>query len=181
MSKIFIKIRGKDYEVKENEPVDILIPEYNIIITDTVFEPNVVIWSNVNIYGAYIGANTKIGAFVEIRKGVKIGKNVKIEPFVFIPEGVTIEDCVFLGPNVTFTNDLWPRSCEKDGTLKQDYEIVSTLVKRGASIGAQSVIKCGITIGERAMIGLGSVVTKDVPPDALVYGDYARIKGKIID
>ena len=172
----YVLIRGEKKEIPDNTPVDILIPEYNIIVKDTVFGDGVVIWSNVNIYGAEIGAETKIGAFVEIRKGVKIGEKVKIEPLVFIPEGVTIEDCVFLGPNVVFTNDLFPRSCKEDGSLIEDYEIVPTLVKRGAAIGASSVIKCGITIGENALIGLGSVVVDDIPPGTLVYGEKARVR-----
>ena len=172
----YILIRGEEREIPKSKPVDILIPEYNIIIKDTIFGDGVVIWSNVNIYGAEIGAETKIGAFVEIRKGVKIGNKVKIEPFVFIPEGVTIEDCVFLGPNVIFTNDLFPRSCLGDGSLIEEYEIIPTTVKRGAAIGASSVIKCGITIGENALIGLGSVVVNNVPPNTLMFGEKAKVR-----
>ncbi len=113
-----ILIRNEKKEIDLKEKVSLHIPEYNIIITESKLNPNISIWSNVNIYGATIGKNTKIGAFVEIRKGVKIGNNVKIEPFVFIPEGVTIEDCVFVGPNVCFTNDLYPKSCKEDGSPK---------------------------------------------------------------
>ncbi len=176
---MYIYIRGEKYNIEAGKSTDIHIPDYNIIVSNTVFGQGVVIWSNVNIYGAYIGENTKIGSFVEIRSGVKIGKNVKIEPFVFIPEGVIIEDCAFIGPNVTFTNDTIPFACNEDGTLKQEYEIVHTYVKKGASIGAQSVIKCGITIGEHALVGLGSVITRDVPQKAVVYGEHAKIRREI--
>lgn len=175
----YINIRGKKKKIQTNKPQNILIPEYNIVVKDTVLGEGVTIWSNVNIYGAKIGENTKIGAFVEIRKGVEIGKNVKIEPFVFIPEGVIIGNCVFLGPNVTFTNDVFPRSCNEDGKSIQDYEITPTEVKDGASIGAQSVIKCGITIGENALIGLGSTVVDNVPKEAIVYGEKAKIRRKL--
>lgn len=170
----FINIRGEKRTIDNRKPQDLIIPDYNIVIKDTVFGQGVTIWSNVNIYGAQIGDNTKIGAFVEIRKGVKIGRNVKVEPFVFIPEGVTIGDCVFLGPNVVFTNDVYPRSCNKEGKLIEEYEITPTEVRNGASIGAQSVIMCGVTIGENALIGLGSTVMNDVPADAVVYGEKAK-------
>ena len=172
----YIDIRGKRREIETGEPQDILIPEYNIIIKDTILGDGVTIWSNVNIYGATIGENAKIGAFVEIRKEVCIGKNVKIEPMVFIPEGVTIGDYVFLGPNVVFTNDVFPRSCTESGELITEYKITPTTVKDGASIGAQSVIMCGITIGENALIGLGSTVMKDVPANAVVYGEKAKLR-----
>lgn len=174
MGKIII--RGKDYEVSNTEPVDIFIPEYNIIIKNTILGRDVLIWSNVNIYGAEIGDETKIGAFVEIRKGVKIGKRVKMEPLVFIPEGVIIEDCVFLGPNVVFTNDLYPRSCEEDGSLIQEYHITETIVRKRAAIGAGSVIRCGVEIGENSIIGAGSVIIDNVPPNSIFYGDKARFR-----
>jgi acetyltransferase-like isoleucine patch superfamily enzyme len=176
MAKDIIFIRGKPREIEVGKPVDVLIPEYNIIITDTQFERGVSIWSNVNIYGAYIGENTKIGAFVEIRKGVRIGKNVKIEPFVFIPEGVKIGDCVFIGPSVTFTNDLYPVSCTEEGELVTDYNIVETIVENRASIGAGVTVRCGVKIGKNALIGVGSVVVEDVPPYGVVYGEKARVR-----
>ncbi|MAG08702.1 N-acetyltransferase [Candidatus Woesearchaeota archaeon] len=137
-----------------------------------IFHPGLV-----NLYGCVIGSDCKIGTFVEIRKDVKIGDNVKIQAFVFIPEGVNIEDGVFIGPHVCFVNDKYPRAINKDGSLKspEDWETVKTFVKKGASIGANSTILCGITIGEGAMVGAGSVVTKDVPPKALVVGNPARI------
>lgn len=134
----------------------------------------------VNIYGCEIGDGTKIGTFVEIRKDVKIGKNVKIQAFAFIPEGVTIEDGAFIGPHVCFINDKYPRAINDDGTLKQpdDWEVTSTLIKKGANIGANATIICGITIGENATVGAGAVVTKDVPPGVIVVGNPARILKK---
>lgn len=171
-----ILIRGREQWVPKGKPVTLHLPEYNILITDTVLGEGVSLWSNVNIYGAEIGPETKIGAFVEIRKGVRIGRRVKIEPFVFIPEGVTLEDCVFVGPNVIFTNDPYPRACDPEGNLIQEYEIVETLVKQGASIGAGAVIRCGITVGESALIGAGAVVVEDVPPRGIVYGPKATLR-----
>ena len=131
----------------------------------------------VNIYGCRIGDNCKIGTFVEIRKDVIIGDNVKIQTFVFIPEGVTIEDGVMVGPHVCFTNDKYPRAINTDGSLKgpEDWEITETLVRKGVGIGANATILCGIEIGEFAMIGAGAVVTKDVPPHAVVAGNPAKI------
>lgn len=134
----------------------------------------------VNLYGCKIGDNTKIGTFVEIRKDVIIGNNVKIQAFVFIPEGVTIEDGVFIGPHVCFTNDKYPKAINEDGTLKNphDWKIVKTLVKKGANLGANSTILCGITIGEYATVGAGAVVTKDVPNNVTVIGNPAKILNK---
>ena len=175
----FIRIRGENREVDTGKPQDLLIPEYNIVISNSILSEGVTIWSNVNIYGAMVGENTRIGAFVEIRKGVKIGKNVKIEPFVFIPEGVEIGDCVFLGPNVVFTNDIYPCSCDESGELKEEYNITSTIIKDNVSIGAQSVIKCGVTIGEGSLIGLGSTVTENIPSGVLVYGEKAKVRRRL--
>jgi acetyltransferase-like isoleucine patch superfamily enzyme len=175
----FLNIRGEKKKFDTGKPLNLLIPEYNIVIKNSVLGDGVTIWSNVNIYGAEIGENTRIGAFVEIRKGVKIGRNVKIEPFVFIPEGVRIGDCVFLGPNVIFTNDIYPESCDERGKLKEEYKITPTIVEDSVSIGAQSVIKCGITIGKGALIGLGSTVTDDIPKRVIVYGEKARIKRRL--
>lgn len=121
---------------------------------------------------AKIGRNCNIGKGVYIDTEVKIGNNVKIQNFVSVYRGVKIEDDVFIGPSVTFTNDLYPRAF-----IWGEDKIIPTLVKRGASIGANSTIICGITIGEYAMIGAGSVVTRDVPPFGLVYGNPARLKG----
>ena len=173
MPEIFV--RGKKQKIPDG-PTDLLIPEYNIVITDTKIGEGTVFWSNINIYGCEIGKECKIGAFVEIRKGVRIGNRVKIEPFVVIPEGVTIEDEVFIGPGVIFTNDRYPYSVHPDGSLITDYEITPTLVKRRASIGSGSTILCGVTIGDGTMIGIGSVVVEDVKPGAVVYGEKARFR-----
>jgi acetyltransferase-like isoleucine patch superfamily enzyme len=126
----------------------------------------------VNLYGCDIGDGCNIGAFVEIRKTVKVGKNVKIQAFAFIPEGITIEDGVFIGPHVCFTNDYYPAAVNPDGSPQtaDDWELTPTLVKQGASIGANATILCGVTIGEHALVGCGSVVTRDVPPYAIVAG-----------
>lgn len=154
-----------------------------MIMKDTKLGKNVKIFHPelVNLYGCKIGDNTKIAAFVEIRKSVKIGKNVKIQPFVFIPEGITIEDGVFIGPGVCFINDKYPRAINPDGSLKKDsdWKITPTLVKKGASIGAGATILCGITIGENSMIGAGAIVTKNVPPNMILVGSSARILKKL--
>jgi acetyltransferase-like isoleucine patch superfamily enzyme len=140
----------------------------------TVYHPDLV-----NLYGCEIGNGSKVGAFVEIRKGVSIGRNVKIQAFAFIPEGVTIEDGVFIGPHVCFTNDKYPRAVNLHGELlgADDWEVVPTRVSVGASIGANATIICGTTIGEHAIVGAGSVVTRDVPPYAIVAGVPARLIG----
>ncbi|MDO8503229.1 MAG: acyltransferase [bacterium] len=127
----------------------------------------------VNLYDCEIGSGCTIGAFVEIGKGAKIGKRVKIQAFAFIPEGVTIEDGVFIGPHVCFTNDKYPRATNRD------WKVVRTLVCKGASIGANSTIVCGVTIGEGAMVGAGSVVTRDVPPRTIVVGNPAKVSREI--
>ncbi|HJN56328.1 MAG TPA: acyltransferase [Candidatus Woesearchaeota archaeon] len=156
-----------------------------MITKDVKLGKNVKIYHKdmVNLFGCEIGENTKIGTFVEIKKDVKIGKNCKIEPFAFIPEGVTLEDGVFIGPHVCFTNDKLPRATNLDGSLKaeDDWEVTNTLVKKRAAIGANATIMCGITIGENAMIGAGSVVTKDVPKNSIAVGNPAKIIGKVKD
>ncbi len=131
----------------------------------------------VNLYGCEIGDESKVGTFVEIQKNAKIGKRCKISSHTFICEGVTLEDEVFVGHGVVFTNDLYPRATNDGGELQTDadWECVPTLVKRGASIGSGATLLCGITIGERAIIGAGSVVTKDVPAGAIVAGNPARV------
>jgi len=172
-----IFLRGQKYKIQSNmSPVSLHIPEYNILIVNSVLGRGVSLWSNVNIYGAFIDENVKIGSFVEIRSGVKIGRNTKIEPFVFIPEGVIIEECVFVGPNVIFTNDLYPRACNEKGEQINEYKIVETIVKKEASIGASSVIRCGIAIGKKAIIGAGSTVVEDVPDNTVVYGLKAGVR-----
>ena len=130
-----------------------------------------------NLYGCEIGDETKIGTFVEIQKGAKIGRRCKVSSHTFICEGVTIEDEVFIGHNVTFINDLFPRATAADGRLQTEanWPCVATLVKRGASIGSGATLLCGITVGEQAVVGAGSVVTKDVPPRTVVAGNPARL------
>ena len=137
---------------------------------------NVKIFDFVNAYSCSIDSNSKIGAFVELQKGVRIGKNCKISSHSFICEGVTIEDNVFIGHGVMFTNDLFPRACNEDGSQQNenDWEVIKTIVKKGASIGSNATILCGIEIGENAMIGAGSVVTKNVPSNSTVVGNPAR-------
>jgi len=152
------------------------------IASDVKLGKNVTIYDFVNLYGCEIGDNTRIGTFVEIQRGAKIGKNCKISSHTFICEGVTIEDDVFIGHNVTFINDNYPRATTSDGILKgeNDWQCLPTVVKKGASIGSSSTILGGIIIGEKAMVGAGSVVTKDVPDNTTVAGNPARIlfKGK---
>ena len=139
---------------------------------------NVKIYDFVNAYGCSIDDNSKIGTFVEIQKDVFIGKNCKISSHSFICEGVTIEDNVFIGHNVTFINDKKPRATNMDGSLQSadDWKLETTLIKKGASIGSSVTILCGVTIGENAMIGAGSVVTKNVPDNAVAYGNPAKVR-----
>ena len=141
---------------------------------------NVKIYDFVNAYECSIGDETKIGTFVEIQKGVYIGKNCKISSHTFICEGVKIEDRVFVGHNVSFINDKFPRATNPDGSMQTDtdWSIIETLVCEGVSIGTSATILCGITIGKNAIVGAGSVVTKDVPPDTIVAGNPARIVRK---
>ncbi len=135
----------------------------------------------INLYGCEIGDNTKIGAFVEIQKNASVGRNCKISSHTFICEGVTIEDGAFIGHGVTFINDSYPRAANADGTLQteKDWHVEKTLVKKGASIGSGSTILSNVVIGERAIVGAGSVVTKDVPPDTIVAGNPAKILRRI--
>jgi acetyltransferase-like isoleucine patch superfamily enzyme len=134
----------------------------------------------VNLYGCEIGNDTRIGTFVEIQKGAKIGDRCKISSHTFICEGITIESEVFVGHGVTFINDRYPRATTAGGQLQveADWHCQNTLVKRGASIGSGATLLGGITIGENAIVGAGSVVTKDVPPNAIVAGNPARILKK---
>lgn len=135
------------------------------------------VYAFTNLYGCEIGDDTKIGTFVEVQKGAKIGARCKISSHSFICEGVTIEDEVFVGHNVTFINDLFPRAATEVGKLQTeaDWKCIPTVVKKGASIGSSVTILCGVTIGEGALIGAGSVVTKDVPPRAVVAGNPAKV------
>jgi len=137
----------------------------------------------INLYGCAIGDNTKIGAFVEIQKNAAVGKNCKISSHTFICEGVTIEDDVFIGHSVTFINDSYPRATAGDGGLQTeaDWTVEPSLVKKGASIGSGSTILANVTIGEKAIIGAGSVVTRDVPAGSIVAGNPAKIIRRVID
>ena len=137
---------------------------------------NTRIFNFVNAYGCSIDDNSKVGAFVEIQKGATIGKNCKISSHSFICEGVHIEDNVFIGHGVMFTNDLFPRSTNPDGSAQTeaDWKVIETIVKKGASIGSNATILCGITIGENALVGAGSVVTRDVAPNTVVAGVPAK-------
>ena len=151
--------------------------EMNVIARDVKLGKNVKIYNFVNAYGCEIGDDTQIGAFVEIQKNAKIGKRCKISSHTFICEGVAIEDEVFVGHGVMFINDPDPRTVNPDGTLQRDndWNCIQTLVKKGASIGSNATILCGITIGEGALVGAGAVVTGDVPPWAVVVGNPAKV------
>ncbi len=147
------------------------------IIKDVKLGKDVKIFNFVNLYGCSIGDNTKVGSFVEIQKNAFIGKNCKISSHTFICEGVYIEDDVFVGHNVTFINDKYPRSVSESGELQTeaDWKVIETHIKKGASIGSSSTILCGVTVGENAIIGAGAVVTKDVPAGTVVAGVPAKI------
>ncbi len=134
------------------------------------------IFAFVNAYHCKIGSGSKVGTFVEIQRGVEIGENCKISSHSFICEGVKIEDNVFIGHNVTFVNDRYPRATNEDGSIQtaDDWKLETTLVKKGASIGSSVTILCGVTIGEGALVGAGSVVTKDVAPNTVVVGNPAK-------
>jgi acetyltransferase-like isoleucine patch superfamily enzyme len=142
---------------------------------------NVKLAAFINLYGCSIGDNTKIGTFVEVQKNARIGRNCKVQSHTFICEGVTIEDDVFIGHGVTFVNDKYPRATNGNGGLQSeaDWKVVPTVVRRGASIGSGATILCNVTIGERAIVGSGSVVTKDVPAHTIVAGNPARIIRRI--
>ena len=147
------------------------------IASDVRLGQNVKIYAFANLYGCEIGDDSKIGTFVEIQKGVRIGSRVKISSHSFICEGVTVEDEVFIGHGVMFTNDKYPRATNDTGELQgeADWVCIPTFIKRGASIGSNVTILCGVTIGERALVGAGSVVTHDVPAGAVVVGNPARM------
>lgn len=155
--------------------------EFLCVSDDVKLGKNVKLTKFINLYGCEIGDNSKIGAFVEIQKNARIGSNCKISSHTFICEGVIIEDNVFVGHNVTFINDLYPRATTGGGKLQteDDWECGRTLIRKGASIGSSATLLCGITVGENAIIGAGSVVTRDVPPCAVVAGNPARLIRKI--
>lgn len=148
------------------------------ITADVKLGAGVKVYDFVNLYGCEIGDETKIGTFVEIQKNAKIGKHCKISSHTFVCEGVTIEDNVFVGHGVMFINDLYPRATAAGGGLQTeaDWKVERTVVKQGASIGSGATILARVTIGENAIVGAGSVVTKDVPAHAVVAGNPARVK-----
>jgi len=150
--------------------------QFCVIAPDVKLGRDVVIYNFVNLYGCEIGDETKIGTFVEIQKNARVGRRCKISSHTFICEAVEIEDEVFIGHGVTFINDKVPRATTAAGELQTDadWTAVPTVVKRGASIGSGATIMCGVTIGERAMVGAGAVVTRDVAPGATVAGNPAR-------
>jgi acetyltransferase-like isoleucine patch superfamily enzyme len=150
--------------------------EFVRIAPDVKLGENVRIYAFVNLYGCEIGDESRVGTFVEIQKGAHIGKRVKVSSHSFICEGVTIEDNVFIGHGVMFINDKYPRATAQDGQpqTEADWILIPTLVKKGASIGSNATILCGVTIGEGAIVGAGSVVTKDVPDWTVVAGVPAR-------
>jgi len=162
-------------KVKNNEQL------FQRIAPDVKLGQRVRIFAFTNLYGCEIGDDVKIGAFVEIQKGAKIGHRCKVSSHSFLCEGVTLEDEVFIGHGVTFINDRFPRATSTDGRLQTeaDWSCVSTVVKRGASIGSGATILCGVSIGERAIVGAGSVVTKDVPDGAIVAGNPARVLRRV--
>jgi UDP-2-acetamido-3-amino-2,3-dideoxy-glucuronate N-acetyltransferase len=151
--------------------------EFSKISDDVTLGKGVKIFGFVNLYGCTIGDNTKIGTFVEIQKRASIGANCKISSHTFICEGVTIEDEVFIGHNVSFINDIYPRATADGGGLQteSDWKVLPTFIKKGASIGSGATVMAGITVGEGALVGAGAVVTKDVAPLTIVAGNPARV------
>lgn len=160
---------------------DYLKENFIRISPNVVLGKNVKIFGFVNLYGCKIDDDSKVGTFVEIQKNAFIGKNCKISSHTFICEGVHIEDNCFIGHNVTFINDKYPRSTNEDGSLQteSDWQVVETFIKKGASVGSSSTILCGVTIGEGAIVGAGAVVTKDVPPYTVVAGVPAKVIKKL--
>jgi acetyltransferase-like isoleucine patch superfamily enzyme len=155
--------------------------EYVCISPDVKLGTNVKLAKFINLYGCEIGDETKIGAFVEIQKNATVGKRCKISSHTFICEGVTIEDNVFVGHGVVFINDTYPRATTGGGRLQTeaDWKVEKTLVKKGVSIGSGATILPNVTIGDNAIVGAGSVVTRDVPSNSIVYGNPARIQRRL--
>ena len=155
--------------------------DYQCVAPDVKLGQGVKLSKFINLYGCEIGDETKVGAFVEVQKNARIGKRCKISSHTFVCEGVLIEDNVFIGHGVTFINDSYPRATNPDGGLQTeaDWKVEVTVVKRGASIGSGSTILSQVTIGENAIVGAGSVVTKDVPANVIVAGNPARVLRKL--
>jgi acetyltransferase-like isoleucine patch superfamily enzyme len=153
------------------------VNSWNCVASDVKLGTNVRLSQFINLYGCEIGDETKIGAFVEIQKNARVGSRCKISSHTFICEGVVIEDNVFIGHGVMFTNDTFPRATAANGNLKTeaDWKVEPTVVRKGASIGSGATLLCNINVGENAIVGAGSVVTKDVPPNAIVAGNPAKI------
>jgi len=158
-----------------------LVNDYICIAPDVKLGKDVKLARFINLYGCEVGDETKIGAFVEIQKNSAVGRRCKISSHTFICEGVTIEDHVFIGHGVTFINDSYPRATTPTGDLQtgSDWAVERTLVKKGASIGSGATILSNVTIGERAIVGAGSVVTRDVPADTIVAGNPARVRRSV--
>jgi acetyltransferase-like isoleucine patch superfamily enzyme len=154
------------------------VKEYHCIAPDVQLGKDVKLSQFINLYGCEVGDHTKIGAFVEIQKNARIGKNCKISSHSFVCEGVTIEDNVFVGHGVTFINDAYPRATNSEGELQseEDWKVQPTVVKKGASIGSGATILSNLVIGENALVGAGSVVTRDVPNNAIVAGNPAKLR-----
>lgn len=154
-----------------------MVENFAAVAPDVKLGQNVKLGKFINLYGCTIGDNSKIGAFVEIQKNADIGKNCKISSHSFICEGVQIEENVFIGHNVTFINDLYPKATSASGELQveSDWSVVKTVIRKNASIGSSSTILCGVTVGEHAIVGAGSVVTKNVEPYSIVAGNPARV------
>lgn len=153
------------------------LARYTLVSDDVKLGENVRLGNFVNLYGCTIGARTRIGAFVEIQKNAVVGSDCKIQSHSFICEGVNIEDEVFIGHSVTFINDTYPRATTRDGRMQSDadWTVEPTVVKKGASIGSGATILANVTIGESAIIGAGSIVTRDVPPGTIVAGNPAKV------
>lgn len=151
--------------------------DYSCVAPDVKLGREVRLGKFINLYGCEIGDFTKIGAFVEIQKNARVGRNCKISSHTFVCEGVTVEDHVFIGHGVVFINDSYPRATRPDGSLQTeaDWKVETTLVKKGASIGSGATILANVTIGEDAIVGAGSVVTKNVPANTIVAGNPAKI------
>lgn len=157
--------------------------EPTYILRDSTIGANTKIWHFANLFECRVGRDCIIGSYVEIQAGVVVGNTVKIGSHSFVCTGVTIEDACYIGHHVVFTNDKYPRATNLDGSTKKtgDWEMLPTIVKKGASIGSNTTILCGITIGEKALVGAGSVVTKNVPDSAIVVGNPARVVGSVKD